>query len=243
MNIKDYFLSFIQKNSWLVFYQLEIFFLHLKVRGRDNIKNLSKNSVLFIANHSSSIDSFFIGTSIPRSYYSIIKRFRFIASPKQITRRPYGPFIWLLGAYPVYRHGGDFERSLKKTIEILKDNQSVLIFPTGRLEKHFNPKDARPGVAYLAKKLNLLIVPVLVKNAYKITIFDFLLRMRTVEIIFGKPFYYQEVAKEGMDLRQLAGAIMERVGALAMYSQEAKDKTVSKFKRSTDQLFTKEKHV
>jgi hypothetical protein len=56
-----------------------------------------------------------------------------------------------------------------------------------------------------------MIVPVLIKNTYNMNLADLLFQRRKVEIVFGIPFQYKDVASENDDLREAASKIMARV--------------------------------
>ncbi|MBA3047557.1 1-acyl-sn-glycerol-3-phosphate acyltransferase [Candidatus Falkowbacteria bacterium] len=138
MNILCFF-PFFHHITWVVSNIIGKLFLNLKVFGRENLKNLDSGGVIFVANHQGRFDPFLIGASIPFSYFSKIKCFRYQTYYKFIIERWYGLFIWLMGAYPVYPKSGPLEKVLAKTVKILKDNQSVLIFPEGKLNQYFDP--------------------------------------------------------------------------------------------------------
>lgn len=208
------FFSFFHYIGWIIFNIIGRLFLNLEVRGQKNLDNLDGGGVIFIANHHGMLDPFLIGAGIPTSYLSSIKCFRYFTYYKYITRNPFGFLIWILGAYPVYPSKSNLERTLKKTIEILKDDQSVLMFPTGKRRKHFDVKDTRPGIGYLAKALNPLIVPVFIENTYGVKLRDFILCTRKIIVTFGKPFHPRDITEEDMSLWQGAEVIMKRVQQL-----------------------------
>ncbi|MBU4102239.1 1-acyl-sn-glycerol-3-phosphate acyltransferase [Patescibacteria group bacterium] len=193
-------------------------FLNLKASGKENLKNLDSGGALFVANHQGRFDPFLIGASIPFSYFSKIKCFRYQTYYKFITERWYGLFIWLMGAYPVYPGSGPLEKVLEKTVKILKDNQSVLIFPEGKLSQYFDPANAKPGIGYLAKNLNPLIVPVFIKNTHNIKFLEFILRKRRVRITFGQPFRWQDIALPEAEYGEIARRIMGRVGEVFKFN-------------------------
>ncbi|MFH1661707.1 MAG: lysophospholipid acyltransferase family protein [Candidatus Falkowbacteria bacterium] len=207
--------SFFHYITWIVICIIKKLFFNFKVVGRENIKELKSGGVLFVANHRGKFDPFLIGGSIPLFYFRRIKCFRYLTYYKQIIREWYGFIIWLIGAYPVYKYKGDLEKSLSRTIKILKDNQSVLMFPSGGRNRYFKTKNARPGVGYLAKEINQLIVPVFIKNTYSFNFKNFLLSKRNISVIFGKPFRYEEVADKDMNYHEIATRIMERVEELS----------------------------
>jgi len=161
-------------------------FLKMEVKGLENLKDVKPGGVLFISNHHSYIDPFLIGSSLPRSYLKRIRRIRFMTAERFINKRWYGFLISFVGAYPVYKTGGDYQKSLSTTIDLLRDNQDVLMFPNGKKDIKFDSENAKPGVAYLAKTFNPQIVPVYISDTYKITFSDFFLRRRKIIITFGK---------------------------------------------------------
>jgi len=204
--------AFFQFFTWLLSNFIGRVFLNLQVKGVENLKMLKSGGVLFVSNHPGMFDPFFIGAALPRSHYRRIKCFRYLTYYKYITRRLYGPLIWLSGAYPVYKDQGNFEKSLGRTLKLLRDNQNVLIFPTAKISKYFKAEEARPGVAYIVKEINPQIMPVFIKNTHKIKFKDLLFRTRHVEIIFGKPFY-KEISSSH-DNKKIAKDIMIKVKGL-----------------------------
>lgn len=214
------FFSFFHHITWVVSNVMGKLFLNLKVFGKENLKNLDSGGVLFVANHQGMCDPFLIGASIPFFYFFKIKCFRYQTYYKQITRRFYGFFIWLMGAYSVYPGSGSLEKVLAKTVKILKNNQSVLIFPEGKINKYFDPTNAKPGAGYLAKNLNPLIVPVFIKNNHNVKIKDLIFRTRKVSVTFGKPFHWQEIALPDTEYGEIAKKIMGRVGNLKLNTEE-----------------------
>jgi 1-acyl-sn-glycerol-3-phosphate acyltransferase len=109
---------------------------------------------------------------------------------------------------------GDYSKSLAKTAFLLRKGYDVLFFPTARIGEDFKPQDARPGVAWLAKKINPTIVPVLIKDTHKIGFMDYLLRRRHVSIKFGKPFKATNNGYSIKDYKDSAKEIMTKVSEL-----------------------------
>lgn len=196
--------AFFQYFTWLLSNFIGRVFLNLQVLGKENLESLKSGGVLFVSNHPGKFDPFFIGAALPRSHYRHIKCFRYLTYYKYITRKWYGPLIWLSGAYPVYKDQGNFEKSLGRTLKLLRDNQNVLLFPTSRIQKDFVPSDARPGVAWLVKQINPLLVPVYIGRGHS----------RQLTITFGQPFKVDEIKGDANDNRELAARIMEKVSEL-----------------------------
>lgn len=201
--------SFTQFFTWVFSNLIGRFFLRMKFEGQENLNDLKGGGVIFIANHLGSFDPFLISAGIRQKYFRSIKCFRYMTHYKFVTMKWYGFLIWLSGAYPVYPGMGDLGKSLRNTMKILKDDQAVLVFPTGKKCINCQPKDVRPGIAYLNKELSPKIVPVYIEGTYKVGLFDFFLRKREVVIKYGKPFEYKN--KSDKDLRENAIDIMQKV--------------------------------
>ena len=168
-------------------------FLKLEVRGVNNFKDIKPGGTLFIANHHGYWDPFLIGSVLPYSYLKNVKRLRFMTAENYINNKWYGSLISFVGAYCVYKSGGDYKKSLAETIRLLKDRQDVLLFPNGKRDIEFYPKNTKSGIAYLANILNLQIIPVYISNTYKITFIDFIFRKKKVIINFGKKIEVKEI--------------------------------------------------
>ncbi len=207
-------INFFHYIGWIISNAIGRVFFRLEVKGQENIENLEKGGAIFIANHYGKFDPFLIGASIPRPYFKKIKCFRYLTHYSYIIEMWYGPFIWLTGAYSVFPSKGNYEKSLKYTTELLKDNQSILMFPTGSRMKEVDPREARPGIAYLAKKLDPTIVPIFIKNTYKVSFIDFILKRRLAKVIIGKPFRYSDINNKIDNLREAAKEIMGKVKEL-----------------------------
>ena len=206
--------SFFHIFYWVFFRVIGKLFLNLKIHGQKNLDSLKDEGVLFVANHQGAFDGLLIGASIPPSYYRRIKCMRYMMYYKFITRNPIGFIFWIAGAFPIFSAKGNLEKALSQTVAMLRDKHNVMMFPTGGRKKYFNTKDARPGVGYLAKTLNMQIVPVFIKNTHKVKLKDLVFRSRHVSVIFGKPFRYKQIVDSNIDFWSLAKKIMEQVKAL-----------------------------
>lgn len=201
---------YLEITTWIICRIIFTIFLRLKINGQEKIKSLDKGGVVFFANHSSKLDAFIIGCSLPYSYFKKIKRLRYATDPQYTEDRFYGSTLKFLGAYSIFNAGGDYEKSLGETIEFLKDNQTIVIFPTGKIEDSFYPDNARPGIAYLAKAFDPVLVPVNISNTQKMRPFEFFSFLREAEVTFGEPFRIKDINTDTNDLRKTAKEIMTK---------------------------------
>ncbi len=181
---------------WIPALVLCKFFLRMEVRGKDNLKKISGSSVIFAANHVCDIDSFafqyifsffskFIPlyfVSLPKSYYSF----------KKYGIRSFfygGLFFKLMGAYPVCKGVNNFEKALRVHIKILENRHSLLMFPEGR-KNGDSVGVAHPGVIFLAKKTNAVVVPVKITGISCLDVKSIIFRKEKLIVTFGSPIEY-----------------------------------------------------
>jgi 1-acyl-sn-glycerol-3-phosphate acyltransferase len=104
----------------------------------------------------------------------------------------------------------DYRESLKNHIKLLKEKNTVCIFPEGRISKTGSLGDVHGGVVYLASVSHAPIIPVTITGAYKITLRELLGRKRHIQVRIGKPQYdIHSHTEDPAYYRETARAIME----------------------------------
>lgn len=83
----------------------------------------------------------------------------FMAKKELFEMPVLGPFIGFAQAFPVERGGAD-RVALKRAETLLKAGQGVVVFPEGRLSENGELQPLLPGVAMLALRANVPVVPV-----------------------------------------------------------------------------------
>ncbi len=194
-----------------VFYSFGKLFLRLKIEGKENFSEIKHGGVIFFSNHIGFLDGTMIGSCIPYSYYRKIHSIRYMTYYKYIEDTWYGSSINFCGAYSV-KGKGNIEETLKETIEILKEKkQEIMMFPEGKKAMEINLENVKPGLGYLAEKLNPQLIPVYLEGSTTIRFKDIIFRRKKLKVVFGKPFYYKEVASENDDHLTIAKKAMGRV--------------------------------
>ncbi len=172
-------------------------FVHLEIRGLENICNL-RSGVIFASNHTSELDGFLVAASVPfwsrfLPMYSVSRERNFYVDSGW-RRYIYGSLLFNFIGAPQVRSGyKDYEISLSNHIAILENGKSVLIHPEGRISRNGQIGEARGGVAYLARRTNLSVIPVGIFGAYNMSISDFFLRRRHIVVSFGGPITSDEL--------------------------------------------------
>jgi len=180
---------------WPICYLLK-FFVHYKVYGQENLKGLENKAIIFASNHTNFIDGPISAAVMPRYKKELYpKQFfpiRFLAlgkyfSPKYLLVALY---VWINGSIKVWAGTGqDLNVVLGEAIDALKNNGRLWIYPEGKMSRNGKLQQGRRGVAYLHQQTNVPIVPVAIKDTFRILSLKTLLRTRRVSVYVGKPIY------------------------------------------------------
>ena len=188
----------------------------LKVRGRENLKNL-KGPVVFTANHSSNLDTFAVLYSMPLKFrqrvtalMSIEHHFRnfFYRKGNIFRRAAEAAGFYLLvnlavNACPLSRTHG-FRQALENTGKLIDKGWSILIFPEGGVTTDGEIKNFESGVGIIAEDMRIPVIPVKICGLYNlmrngILPWGHMPKWPLVTVTFGKPLLlknknYHEIA-------------------------------------------------
>lgn len=156
---------------WTVARPIVLLFHPIDVKG---LENLPDEPVLLCANHSSLWDPILIIVALSKC-----AKLRIMAK-EQLFRIPVvSAVIRRMGAFPVNRGHSDIS-AVKTSIQSLKDGFHLLVFPEGTRVKEPGKAPVKGGVAMIAIRSGVKLLPVFVGTTKKL--------FRRVPIIFGKPF-------------------------------------------------------
>lgn len=82
----------------------------------------------------------------------------------------------------------------------------MLIFPEGGRIKDSSRRKAKPGVALIAQKSGVPVIPVHITGEYKF--------MRKITVTYGKPIdfsQYKDQRMSGEEIQQLADVVLDRI--------------------------------
>jgi 1-acyl-sn-glycerol-3-phosphate acyltransferase len=109
-------------------------------------------------------------------------------------------------------------KALRKIISLMQENNILVIAPEGTRSRTGALIEAKPGVSYLATKLNRPIVPVAITGTEDKNVLENLKRLRRSHITLtaGPAFMLPPLSRENRDevLRQYTDEIMCRIAAL-----------------------------
>lgn len=173
-----------------------LFVFRIKVVGGENIPE--EGGVIAAFNHKSNWDPVIAGLSCPRPL-------RFMAKEELFENFVFGALIKKLGAFPVHRGKGDIG-AIKSSLKILGEGEAMLMFPEGHRIKDGRKVKAKPGVALIAQRAQVPIVPVNISGEYK--------WMHRVTVTYGKPvsleeYYGQKLEQE--KIQEIADNVLDEI--------------------------------
>ncbi len=171
----------------------------MRAKGQENIP---EGACIFAANHRGIVDPFWVifGYHPRRLFYSMAKI--------ELFRIPVVRwFIRKLGAFPVDRDGSDVN-AIKYAMRMLKNNEKLLIFPEGTRVKKGKVVTAKSGVALLASRMGVPVVPVYLSTKRR-----FLSPMR---VVYGEPYRIETSSRRPSqeELETLTEELMRKIYAL-----------------------------
>jgi len=148
-----------------------IFFLfRIRVEGLEKFP--STGPAIIYSNHKSFWDPILIVCVLKRPVY-------FMAKAELFNYPIFGALLKHLNAFPVKRGTPD-RSAIRRSLEILKEEKVLGIFPEGTRSKDGKLQTPEPGIALIAmKNKNANLVPAFIRGDYKL--------FSRVEVIFGNP--------------------------------------------------------
>lgn len=180
---------------------------HLRHLGPE--PRVPEGGVVICANHASYLDPAFVQLVIRR-------RVTFVMT-NDFYARPAGRwFFKLVGAVPVGR-GRMARKGLRRAMALVRRGHAIVIFPEGRLSTDGRPTRAQRGIARLAWRTGVPIVPVgIVGNFRAWPVGARWLTRSDVRVKFGRPLRWAGgTARPSREEQQaFADALMGKIGDL-----------------------------
>lgn len=153
-------------------------FFRYRVIGAENIPKTGP--AIICSNHISNLDPPLVGCAATRIVHFMAK--------EELFRIPlFRKLLDHLNAFPVNRTGGG-RRALKKSLELLKEDKILGIFPEGTRSKTGKLGKGHIGAALLASKVGAPLIPTAIIGPYRL--------FRPIHIVFGKPIDLREFDSE-----------------------------------------------
>jgi len=148
--------SFIIKSS------RNFFKLYFRIKY-DGLENIPEGAAILTPNHQSYIDGLFVTAFLKRS---TIKETYFYAKRKHIQNK-FLNFMANKNNVIIMDINTDLKESIQKMAEVLKQGKKVIIFPEGTRTKTGELGDFKKTFAILSKELNVPVIPVVIRGAFK----------------------------------------------------------------------------
>lgn len=177
-------------------------FFKFEVEGLENL-DMSRNYIV-VANHLNWQDPLVLGGVLPFET-------RFMAKKELFKNRIVAAFLSKIGVFPVDRDANDL-KAIKMALGILKNGQSLGLFPEGTRNKGFEPLAVKSGTAMLSVKTKTMILPISLDSFYKVG--------KPLRVLFHAPvslesYYDQKIESETYEA--LSQKIMDDIYAALKY--------------------------
>ena len=169
-----------------------------RVTGRENVPK--EGAYIVCSNHVNAIDPIIVGISLTKRMY-------FMAKAELFKNKLLGTLIQGLGVFPVKRGEADI-KSIKTSLKLLANGKVLALFPEGTRNKT-SEVVAEPGIAMLAIKSKVPVVPVAIISSYKF--------FRRTKVIIGKPIElieYHDRKLHNEDYLKISLDIMSKINEL-----------------------------
>jgi 1-acyl-sn-glycerol-3-phosphate acyltransferase len=153
-----------------------------------------EGGLLVASNHQSFFDPVLIGMAMPRQIC-------YLARDTLFDVPGFGALIHAVGARPV-RRGAVSAGTLKTVLGLLRAGEALLMFPEGTRTWDGSLGELSPGVAAIAVRSGVPVLPVCIEGAYRCWPRTRLLPRRSpIAVAFGRPIGSAGKTAEGLTAR------------------------------------------
>ena len=179
-------IQLIQYTFYIIMRPVFFYFLKAQVKIEKNFSIEKNKKYIIVMNHPSKLDPFLIPLMPWRVIYSLTP---FTAPVTEIyyTKFLRKLFLKLINAYPIKIRAWTLEEFLGETAKRLNNQQTVIFFPEGKVTTLQAESKPRAGLNYLLQIENTEIIPIKIKGIELITLSDFFLRRRKLNLKIGSP--------------------------------------------------------
>jgi 1-acyl-sn-glycerol-3-phosphate acyltransferase len=180
----------------------------------------TRGPYILAANHSNYLDGVVLGALVP-------KKIAFLVMPRVYHSTPLHPlFHRHVGSIPINLERPD-PGAIKRALRILEEGNVVGIFPEGPFSLNGQLTDGQPGVALIALRSGVPVVPVAIRGTYEALVGRPLHIPRPFPLAarFGRPLEFGRT-KRGRKIahalrEEVTGRIMGEIAALLSHTWPA----------------------
>jgi 1-acyl-sn-glycerol-3-phosphate acyltransferase len=188
---------------------LAMILMRWRSTGQGNIP--AGGGVLLVCNHLSFLDVFFLGIPLYRPLNYVARSTLFVSLV--------GVFIRSVGGFPIQREGIGAS-GMKETLRRLKAGGIVALFPEGTRSPDGELGPLKPGIAVLATRVGVPVVPVGLAGLFESWPRTKLVPVpHPVRIHYGQPIMPEELA--GLDTEAVTALIRSRMELIHREAQRA----------------------
>jgi len=172
----------------------------------------SSGPFIVAANHHNYLDGIVLGVAIPRPISFLVMPRVFRASPL------HPPFHRHLGSIPINVERPD-PGAIKRALQVLRDGRVVGIFPEGPFSREGRLVPGQPGVAVIALRAGVPVVPAAIRGTYEALAGRrlYVPRRHPLSVRFGAPLHFGPTGPRGGshgDRHEVTRRIMSEIAAL-----------------------------
>nr|WP_302328480.1 lysophospholipid acyltransferase family protein [Salirhabdus salicampi] len=166
------------------------FLYRIEVVGRENIPK--KGSVIVCSNHISNLDPPLVGITCPRPVH-------FMAKEELFHKKGIGWILRNVKAFPVKRGMRDRE-ALRKALNVLKEQETLGLFPEGTRSKTGEVKKGLAGAGFFALRSDAVVIPCAIIGPYE--------KFKKLKVVYGKPVQIEELREQKASAQEVVDVIM-----------------------------------
>lgn len=192
-------------------------YFDLRVAGREHLP--ASGPYIIAANHHNYVDGVVLGVAVPRPI-------SFLVMPRVFNASPLHPALHRsIGSIPVNLERPD-PGAIKRVLRILGAGRIVGIFPEGPFSREGRLVTGQPGVAVVAVRSGVPVVPAAIEGTYEALVCRRLHvpRRHPLSVRFGRPMLFGR-SRHGRITRairhEITGRIMDEIAALLDGRREA----------------------
>ncbi|WP_186577819.1 lysophospholipid acyltransferase family protein [Aquibacillus kalidii] len=168
----------------------------INIVGQDNIPK--SGPVIICSNHISNLDPPMVGITSPRDIY-------FMAKEELFNKKLLGGLLTRINAFPIKRGMKD-RNALRKALDILKQGNTLGLFPEGTRSKTGELKKGLAGAGFFALRSEAKVVPCAIVGPYE--------KFKPIKVIYGKPIEMDELRSNKASAQEVTDIIMDEIRKL-----------------------------
>lgn len=202
----DFMGEWVYRATWVLSYPVVRLFFRLEVKYPERIPK--EGPIILAANHHSYIDPWVLQMAFPRRITYMVG---------SVFYKGMGWWFYRMHKAIPLKERGPNKESFVRGLEVLRGAGVIAIFPEGWGNGHGEPWRGSPGVAMLASKSHVPVLPARISGAKEVLPKGaFFPRFVKITVTYGEPIPFNGAEKPDKEtLRKMTDLIMERIKELS----------------------------